>query len=98
MNFRKNHTTAARPPAIRNMKRQPRWGMTQSATADERKTPHWAMKERVATIQFAIPPLFAWGGINAIVTAVGVSLLIFALIVVFAGVETKSKSLESITV
>ncbi|WP_081063956.1 MFS transporter [Burkholderia cepacia] len=51
-----------------------------------------------ASIQFIIPPLFAWGGINAIVTAVGVSLLIFALIVVFAGVETKSKSLESITV
>ncbi|MFL9898274.1 MFS transporter [Paraburkholderia fungorum] len=51
-----------------------------------------------ASIQFAIPPLFAWGGINAIVGAVGISLLVFALIVLFVGVETKEKSLESIAV
>jgi MFS transporter, putative metabolite:H+ symporter len=51
-----------------------------------------------ASIQFIIPPLFAWGGINAIVTAVGGSLLVFALIVMLVGVETKSKSLESISV
>ena len=51
-----------------------------------------------ASIQFIIPSLFAWGGINAIVTAVGGSLLVFALIVLLVGVETKSKSLESISV
>lgn len=51
-----------------------------------------------ASIQFIVPPLFAWGGINAIVTAVGASLLVFVLIVLFVGVETRSKSLESISV
>ncbi|MFM0739432.1 MFS transporter [Paraburkholderia xenovorans] len=51
-----------------------------------------------ASIQFVIPSLFSWGGISAIVIAVGISLLVFALIVLFIGVETKSKSLESIEV
>jgi hypothetical protein len=51
-----------------------------------------------ASIQFVIPPLFSWGGISAIVISVGISLLIFALVIIFIGVETKSKSLESIEV
>jgi len=50
-----------------------------------------------ASIQFVIPMLFAWGGIHAIVGSVGISLLIFGLIILTSGVETKEKSLESIS-
>jgi putative MFS transporter len=50
-----------------------------------------------ASIQFVIPALFAWGGIHAIVGTVAASLAIFGLLILTIGVETKEKSLESIT-
>lgn len=49
-----------------------------------------------ASIQFVIPALFVWGGVNAIVACVGISLFVFGTIVLTIGVETKSKPLEAI--
>lgn len=51
-----------------------------------------------ASIQFAIPPLFAAGGVTAIVTAVAAALVLLTLVIGFVGVETKERSLEQISV
>jgi MFS transporter, putative metabolite:H+ symporter len=50
-----------------------------------------------ASMQFAIPPLFAFGGIGAIVSCVAATLLIFTCAVAFMGSETRGRSLEEIT-
>jgi MFS transporter, putative metabolite:H+ symporter len=49
-----------------------------------------------AVMQFAIPPLFAFGGIGAIVTCVAITLFTFTVAVLLLGVETKGKPLEDI--
>jgi MFS transporter, putative metabolite:H+ symporter len=49
-----------------------------------------------AVMQFAIPPLFAFGGIGAIVTCVAITLFTFTVSVLLLGVETKGKPLEEI--
>lgn len=55
-----------------------------------------AIARLVATmIPFAVPALFASGGINLVIGIVGAALLTFALIVLFLGKETRQQSLES---
>jgi MFS transporter, putative metabolite:H+ symporter len=50
-----------------------------------------------ASMQFAIPPLFALGGIGAIVSCVAATLLVFTFAIAFLGTETRGRSLEEIT-
>lgn len=47
-----------------------------------------------ALIPFAIPAIFNMGGIRLVVIIVGVELMLFALIVMLIGKETRQKSLE----
>ncbi|KUM41496.1 MFS transporter [Pseudomonas sp. EpS/L25] len=57
-----------------------------------------AVARLVATmIPFAIPAIFAAGGIKLVIGIVGVVLLTFALIIAFVGKETRKQSLEHIS-
>lgn len=57
-----------------------------------------AVARLVATmIPFAIPVIFAAGGIKLVIGIVGVVLLTFALIIAFVGKETRKQSLEHIS-
>lgn len=48
-------------------------------------------------IPFAIPALFALGGIKLVIGIVGAVLLVFSLIILFLGQETRKQSLETIS-
>jgi MFS transporter, putative metabolite:H+ symporter len=50
-----------------------------------------------ASIQFVIPPLFAAGGVQAIVGSVAASLVLFAICIAYWGIETKERALEEIS-